>query len=140
LFSKVIIKEPTTYEDVINREQKEDQIKWKSVINKELKEIEKRGRCKNAIDKDLKEMEKRGVWEIIDEKVILINCRCIKNKWIFQVKRNGIFRARLAACGYSQVPRIDFSESFASFLNDVSFRIMLIAKLVWNMRCSVVDI
>jgi hypothetical protein len=44
------------------------------------------------------------------------------------------------ACGYSQVPGINFSESFAPVLNDVSFRIMLIAKLVWNMTCSVVDI
>jgi hypothetical protein len=44
------------------------------------------------------------------------------------------------ACGYSQVPGIDFSESFAPVLNDVSFRIMLIAKLVWDMTSTVVDI
>jgi hypothetical protein len=51
LFSTVTVKEPTTYEQAINSEQKEDQIKWKSAINKELKEI-----------------EKRGIWKIIDEK------------------------------------------------------------------------
>jgi hypothetical protein len=78
--------------------------------------------------------------EIIDEKVIPINRWCINNKWKFKVKRNGIFRARLVACGYSQVLRMDFSESFASVLIDVSFRIMLIAKLVWDMTCFVVDI
>jgi hypothetical protein len=61
LFSTEIIKEPTTYEEAINSEQKEDQIKWKDAINKELKE-----------------MEKRGVWKIIDEKDIPINRRCIK--------------------------------------------------------------
>jgi hypothetical protein len=72
LFSTVAIKEPTTYEEAINSENKKEQIKWNS-----------------AIDKDLKEMEKRGVWEIIDEKNIPINHRCIKNKWIFKVKRNG---------------------------------------------------
>jgi hypothetical protein len=33
----------------------------------------------------------------------------------------------------SQVPEIDFNESFAPILNDSSFRIMLIAKIVWNM-------
>jgi hypothetical protein len=43
LFSTEIIKESTTYEETINCEQKEDQIKWKSAINKELKEMEKRG-------------------------------------------------------------------------------------------------
>jgi hypothetical protein len=35
-------------------------------------------------------MEKKGVWEIIDEKDIPINHRCIKSKWIFKVKRNGV--------------------------------------------------
>jgi hypothetical protein len=44
------------------------------------------------------------------------------------------------ACGYSQVPGIDLSESFAPVLNDVSFRIMLIAKLVWDMTSTVVEI
>jgi hypothetical protein len=44
------------------------------------------------------------------------------------------------ACGYSQIPGIDFSESFALVLNDVSFRIMLIAKLVWDMTSTVIDI
>jgi hypothetical protein len=123
LFSTVMIKERTSYEEVINCEQKEDQITWKSAISKELKE-----------------MEKRGVWEIIDEKDIPINRQCIKNIWIFKVKRNRIFRARLVACGYSQVSGIDFSESFAAVLNDVSFRIMLIANLVLNMTCAVIDI
>jgi hypothetical protein len=37
------------------------------------------------------------------------------------MKRNGIFRARLVACGYSQVPGIDFNENYASVINDVSF-------------------
>jgi hypothetical protein len=42
LFFTVIIKEPTTYEEAINSEQKEDQIKWKNAIDKEFKETEKR--------------------------------------------------------------------------------------------------
>jgi hypothetical protein len=78
LFSTVMIKEPTTYEEAINCEQKEDQIKWKSAINKELKD-----------------MEKIGVWEMIDEKDIPINRRSIKNEWIFKVKSNGIFEQDL---------------------------------------------
>jgi hypothetical protein len=39
LFSTEIIKEPTTYEEEINSEQKEEQIKWKNVTNKDLKEM-----------------------------------------------------------------------------------------------------
>jgi hypothetical protein len=44
------------------------------------------------------------------------------------------------ACGYSQFQEIDSNESFTPVLNDVSFRIMLIAKLVCDMTCTVVDI
>jgi hypothetical protein len=62
LFSTDIVKVPTAYEEAINGEQKEDQIKWKYAINKELKEMKERGFC-----------------EIINEKYIPIICRCIKN-------------------------------------------------------------
>jgi hypothetical protein len=41
LFSTDIVKEPTTYEEAINSEQKKDQIKWKNAINKESKKVEK---------------------------------------------------------------------------------------------------
>jgi hypothetical protein len=44
------------------------------------------------------------------------------------------------ACGYSQILGIDFNESFAPVINDVSFRIMLIAKLIWNLEASIVDV
>jgi hypothetical protein len=44
------------------------------------------------------------------------------------------------ACGYSQVPGIEFNERFAPVLHDVSFRLILIEKLVWGITCTVVDI
>jgi hypothetical protein len=47
---------------------------------------------------------------------------------------------RLVACGYSQVPGVDFTERFAPVLIDMSFRSMLISKLVWDMTSTVVDI
>jgi hypothetical protein len=43
-------------------------------------------------------------------------------------------------CGYSQIPGIDFNESFASVINDVSFQIMLIAKVIWNLEASIVGV
>jgi hypothetical protein len=44
------------------------------------------------------------------------------------------------ACGYSQIPGIDFNKRFAPVINNVSFRIMLIAKLIWNLEDSIVDV
>ena len=50
----------------------------------------------------------------------------IGNKWIFKEKRNGQFRARLVALGYSQVPGIDFLNNYLPVVNDTSFRILLV--------------
>jgi hypothetical protein len=66
-------------------------------------------------------MNKQQVWENIKKEDIPEDRRTIKCKCIFKIKRNGIFRARLVACGYSQIPGIDFNESFAPVINDVSF-------------------
>ena len=45
------------------------------------------------------------VWSIINKESITI-----------KIKRNGVLRARLVACGYSQVPGIDFNESLLRLL------------------------
>jgi len=52
----------------------------------------------------------------------------------------GVFRARFVACGYSQVSGVDFNESFAPVINDVSFRIMIIFKLIWKLQASIINI
>jgi hypothetical protein len=46
----------------------------------------------------------------------------------------------MVACGCSQILGIDFNESFAHVISDVSFQIMLIAKLVWNIKPSIVNV
>jgi Reverse transcriptase (RNA-dependent DNA polymerase) len=43
-------------------------------------------------------------------------------------------------CGYSQVPGVDFRESFAPVINDVTFQILLVMMLTWNFKAKVVDI
>jgi hypothetical protein len=44
------------------------------------------------------------------------------------------------ACGYIQIPGTDFHESFASLINDFSFRIMWIAKLISNLEASIINV
>jgi hypothetical protein len=85
-------------------------------------------------------MEKKQVWELMKKEDIPQDRRTIKCKWIFKIKRNGFFRARLVACGYSQIPGVDFNKSFAPVVNDVSFRIILTAKFLWDLQASIVDV
>jgi hypothetical protein len=46
----------------------------------------------------------------------------------------------LVAYGYSQIPGVNFNEIFAPVVNDVSFRIILNAKLLWDLQASIVDV
>jgi hypothetical protein len=68
----------------------------------------------------------KKIRETMKKKVIPKGRRTIECKWIFKIKRKGIFIARLAACVYSKVPGVDFHDSFVPVINDSSFRIMLI--------------
>ena len=70
----------------------------------------KRQKWREAICKEFRDMIKRGVWRKINRSQMLTGRRCVKSKWIFKIKRNGVYRARLVACGYSQIPGLDFTE------------------------------
>jgi Reverse transcriptase (RNA-dependent DNA polymerase) len=80
-----------------------------------------REKWRMAIKKEFTDMESRDVWDVIRKEDVSSDRRCIKCKWIIKFKQNGVFRARLVACGYSQVPGVDFNESYAPVINYVSF-------------------
>ena len=123
LFSGGIQVEPTTFSQAWDHHNPMEREKWR-----------------NAIKKEFSDMESKKVWETIKKEDVPMERRTIKCKWIFKIKRNGVFRARLVACGYSQIPGVDFNESFAPVINDVSFRVMLIAKLMWGLQASIIDV
>jgi Reverse transcriptase (RNA-dependent DNA polymerase) len=115
--------EPTTFDDAWNHPNSKDRELWRAAINKKLGD-----------------MDNKKVWEIINKEDVPEERRTIKCEWIYKIKRNGIFRARLVACGYSQIPGIDFNESFAPVINNVSFCIILIAKIMWGLQASIIDV
>ena len=59
---------------------------------------------------------------------------------MFEIKRSGRFRGRLVACGYSQITGVDFQNSYAPTINDVSWRILIVATLLWNLTSKIVDV
>ena len=85
-------------------------------------------------------MIKRKVWRVICKRDIPPDRRCVKCKWVFKVKCNGVYRACLVACGYSQIPGVDFTENYSPVVNDITFRLMLIAKMVFGLKTKIVDV
>jgi Reverse transcriptase (RNA-dependent DNA polymerase) len=104
------------------------------------KDIFQQTKWREAIKKELDKMEKLNVWEIVNRKTIPTGRRCVKHKWVFDIKRNGTFRARLVACGYSQVPGIDFTEVFSPVVNEPIFRIILLAQILWGLKANLIDV
>ena len=93
-----------------------------------------------AIRKEIRSMIERGVWRKTDRKKIYSNRRLIGNKWVFKIKRDGTYRARFVELGYSQIPRVDYTDNFAPVAHNVSFRIALARMMVENPDSLVMDV
>ena len=51
-----------------------------------------------------------------------------------------MYRARLVALGYSQIPGVDYTDSVAPVAHDVSFRIALARMMVGKLDSLVMDV
>jgi hypothetical protein len=85
-------------------------------------------------------MIRKGVWKKTKKFNIPKNRRLIGSKWVFKVKRNGVFRARLVALGYSQIPGVDYTDNFAPVINDITYRIILLNWLINDWDSEVIDV
>jgi len=114
---------PSSFDEAWNHEDEFQRLKWREAI---LKELEK--------------MERLRVWIKIKRSQMPVNRRCVKFRWIFAIKRNGKFRARLVACGYSQIPGIDFNDNYSPVVNDVTYRVLLILKMLLKLGVRIIDV
>jgi hypothetical protein len=85
-------------------------------------------------------MNEQGVWRKINRSEMSSGRRCVKHKWVFNIKRNGIFRARLVACGYSQIPGVDFNEVYSPVANDMTFRMLLVQMMIHHYSSLMFDV
>ena len=85
-------------------------------------------------------MIERGVWRKSDRKKIPNNRRLIGSNGYSKIKRDGTYRARLVALGYSQIPGVDYTDNFAPVAHDVSFRIALARMMVEKLDSLVMDV
>jgi hypothetical protein len=63
-----------------------------------------RAKWRTGIHAEFAKMNKNKVWRKTKRSNMPPGRRCVKHKWVFDIKRDGTFKARLVACGYSQIP------------------------------------
>ena len=115
--------EPKSFQEAWHSPVEEERINWQMAIRKEIKSM---------ID--------RRVWRKVDRKNIPNNRRLIGNKWVYKIKRDGTYRARLVALGYSQIPGVDYTDIFPPVAHDVSFRIAFTRMTVEKLDSLFMDI
>jgi len=106
-----------------NNEPKTFQEAWRTVIRKEFRD-----------------MIKRGVWVNVKRSSVPEGRKLIGSKWVIKEKRDGRFRARLVCLGYSQIPGKDFSDNYAPVGNDVTFRVIMILRLMFGFNAVLLDV
>ena len=82
----------------------------------------------------------QGVWRKVKKKDVPSNRRLIGNKWVFKRKKDGRFRARLVALGYSQTAGLDYDESHAPVVQDVTWHLVLVLKILFDLDAQLVDV
>ena len=85
-------------------------------------------------------MFEHKVWEKVKKTEIPSDRRILGNKWVLKKKKNGVYRARLVALGYHQIPGIDHKDNFAPVIDETTFRIILIIMMKENLKAEIVDI
>jgi Reverse transcriptase (RNA-dependent DNA polymerase) len=85
-------------------------------------------------------MDTYNAYMIVKRASIPTGRKCVKCKWVLDVKRNSVFRARLVACGYSQQPGVDFTESFSPVVNDSIFRCLIVIEMLFKLISKIIDI
>ena len=101
---------------------------------------EKQAKWREAIRKEFRDMLRRGVFRLMDRANMPSGRRCVKHKWVFKIKRDGRYRARLVACGYSQIPGVDFTENYSPVIHDVTYRILLIIQIIFGLDSRIIDV
>jgi hypothetical protein len=73
--------------------------------------------CQYEIDA----LAKNGTWELVD---LPPGRKAVKSKWVFKLKADGRYRARLVAKGFMQIPGVDFDETFSPVARFESLHMM----------------
>lgn len=122
LLSNIPSDEPTSHIDALSRH---DSTAWHDAMNKEIQQL-----------------LSTGTWKLTE---LPANHKPIKCKWTYKLKRDHTgaitrYKARLVAKGFSQVPGIDFTDTFAPVVRLETFHLLMALAARYQLDIHVMDV
>ena len=95
-----------------------------------------------AIKEELAALKAAETWELVDAPG---GANVVGSKWVFRIKKDAggkaiRFKARLVAQGFSQVPSVDYFDTFAPVARLASIRAVLAFAAAENLETGQIDI
>ena len=91
---------------------------------------------REAAEKEIKSLQDLNVYKLVPRSTVPPGQKVIGTKWVFKVKANQTYKARLVAQGWNQVPGQDCGSTFAPVCRLQSVRMVLAiaAEMDWEVR------
>ena len=95
----------------------------------------------DAMKEEITSLKKNEVWQLVERP----RHNVVSNKWVLKIKRkpNGEierYKARLVARGFSQVPGVDYQETYAPVANMTSIRMLFAFAAIENLKIAQFDV
>ena len=97
---------------------------------------------KQAMDEEIEQLHKLGTYTSTK---LPADRKAIACKWVYRLKKDSEgnivrYKARLVAKGFSQIPGIDFDETFAPVMRLDTLRLLLALSISLNLKVHVADV
>jgi len=91
----------------------------------------------DACQYEIDTLHKNDTWELTK---LPPSRKTIKSKWVFKLKVDGCYRAHLVAKGFTQIPGIDYDETFSPVAHFESLRLLLALAALEDWEIQQMDV
>ena len=92
---------------------------------------------REACQYEMDALAKNGTWELLD---LPTGQQAVKSKWVFKLKADGRYCTRLVAKGFTQIPGIDFDETFSPVAHFELLHMLLVLATLEDWHIHSMDV